>query len=249
MCWVPDIDNDGVDDVVVGIPLAGKPGAETCGRIDLLSGRDLAVIRSISGTQAGERFGSAIDSCNRYSAEIDRVLAIGSPGFNGTVKAAGLITIVALPNLQPITALGKELGGGGGINRPGSEFGASVRFLSDLNGDGVVEMAIGAPQGSLWMDHESGWCEVVSCMDSVRIDVLNWPGEEGTCPVFGSRLRVIPPLSSERGHGMLVVSAIGDMNYCGGVLLLSLDALQEKRDAYEAITATARFNGSHFQYK
>jgi hypothetical protein len=39
------------------------------------------------------------------------------------------------------------------------------------------------------------------------------------------------------------------MNYCGGVLLLSLDALQEKRDAYEAITATARFNGSHFQYK
>jgi hypothetical protein len=131
---VGDVTGDDVDDVLVGAPRAGVPGTLT-GRVSLRSGVDGAEWFSLEGAGPLDAFGTAVAGAGDLDGDGVPDLIIGSPA--GT-PPSGSVHVVS--------------GAGGGLllllegNVVGDRFGEAVAGVGDVDGDGVPDLAVGAPQ-------------------------------------------------------------------------------------------------------
>jgi hypothetical protein len=142
-----DLDANGIPDMAVGAPGHAPGGAVFFGTIT--SG---GLLPLYSSQIAGERMGASIDAAHDYDGDgvIDIVVgAPNRPGANGTqvgravvLSGARLASFAApyeLYTLQPTVS---------GVTPSTLHFGACVRASADLNGDGVGEILVGAPDFS-----------------------------------------------------------------------------------------------------
>jgi hypothetical protein len=137
-----DLDSDGRNDLAVGAPLfnatAMNAGQVTVYRSPL--GATPAVLVTLTGSQAFEGLGSALAGGGDLDADGYDDLVVGSPGRSGPHVDGGRVSVLhGGPRLDPAAATVID----GGAS--GARLGTAVAIAGDMNGDGVADLAAGAP--------------------------------------------------------------------------------------------------------
>lgn len=127
-----DLDGDGRADFAVGAPRGTPPS----GSVQLRSGRDGGLIRTLVGRAAGDQFGSALAGIGDLDGDGLAELAVGAPygdlgGTNG-----GELQVFSGADGSAILAI---------QGQAWDQLGRSVAMAGDLNGDGVPDIAVGVP--------------------------------------------------------------------------------------------------------
>jgi FG-GAP repeat/FG-GAP-like repeat len=191
---LPDIDGDGHADLVVGAPhvvLNGKPDA---GVVYVFSGADGQGIRAIAGPgpQPNQRFGASVALLGDVDGDGHPEVAVGAPGAVTSGRPeSGSVSIVS-------PARGRVLAVWRGVD--GEQLGAAVAAAGDLDGDGKIDLAVGAPEAHPGDRENAGRVLYLSGADTHFLGVL-----EGQSP--GDRL------------GQALASA-GDLNGDGTLKLI-----------------------------
>jgi len=128
------------------------------------------------------------------------------------------------------------------------EFGASVALLGDLNGDGIADLAVGAPgddgggaeRGCVWILFRSGDAGV-SSVQPIRAGEGGWTAALRDGDRFGSALAQVGDLNRD-GIPELAVGAPG--NGGGSVWILSLNAKGLVRSALRIGASAGGFQGA-----
>lgn len=227
---IGDLDGDGIVDLAVGAP--GDDGAGTSqGAVHVLLMNPNGTVKSqvelsnglgglANGTlNSNDRFGSALAALGDLDGDGVADLAVGAAGDQvGNSGAVYVLFMNTDGTVRSQTKIGNGLGGLlGGTLVADDRFGSSVSALDDLNGDGVIELAVGAP-GSDVVGADDGAIYVLFLDDDGTVNAQTKiadgigglangtlePGDE-----FGTGLVTVGDLDGD-GLGDLVVGAAGD---------------------------------------
>jgi len=127
-----DLDGDGADDFVVGVPPMRLHGQER-GRAVVCSGRTGRPIYDVTAEQNGVWFGGAVANAGDVNGDgVDDLLVGGNFG-----RAAGVVSVYDGRNGSLLASFGED--------DTEADFGANVTGLGDIDGDGLADIGIAAP--------------------------------------------------------------------------------------------------------
>jgi hypothetical protein len=143
------LDGDGIDDVLVGAPVAPAGAIGAAGRVAVLTGSaspphlvtNAALAWSSSVPTSGAQFGAAVAAADLTGDGFDEAVA-GAP-FQRTA-AGGFVEVFGTGLDRPGGLLASALDGGSGLTGT-AEFGAAL-VAADLDGDGDDEVLAGSPE-------------------------------------------------------------------------------------------------------
>lgn len=226
---IGDLDNDGAEDVVVGAHLDDDGGTNRgCVRILALNtnGTVKATIK-ISGTVGGlggvladnDRFGVSVAGLGDFNGDTFEDIAVGANLDNSGGNDRGAVYILflnATATVSSSTKFGSGVGGFTGVLDDSDSFGTSVANLGDLDGDGVLDLGVGAlldddggtDRGALWLCFLNSSGNVVAntkVSDTEGLFFGNLSDQDG----FG---RAVANVGDLNGNGFLeiFVGASGD---------------------------------------
>lgn len=228
-----DLDRDHVTDAAVGVPLEDLGGGNRGAVWVLFLKPDGTVKREVligtgsggfSGTLGGDHFGAALASVDDLDGDGLRELVVGAPLADGDLSNQGSVWVLFLDETgsvrfeQRIDALTP----GGPSLAIGAQFGSAIAPVGDLDGDGLLDLAVGAPfdastngaTGAVWLLHPG---PDGSVHGALRVNG-DTPGLEGLLQSgdrFGAALSPIGDLDGD-GLGELAVGAPGDDGVVGG---------------------------------
>jgi hypothetical protein len=173
-----DLDGDGLDDLVVGAPMASVEedgsGAAYIFYTPFRSDLDLSdADEVISGDATGDEFGLALTAVDDWDGDGGVDILLSAPGYGDDSGRAYLIQPMGLGDGVSASSLAYATFDGGD-----GRFGAAVFANGDLDGDGFTDVMIGAPDSDVedsaegrafmyWSDGASG-----SLVPDARVDGL-----------------------------------------------------------------------------
>ncbi|KAJ7314092.1 hypothetical protein JRQ81_006027 [Phrynocephalus forsythii] len=121
--------------------IAGAPRYQHVGRVLGFESQSRRVTASVWGKQVGSYYGAELSSVDLNADGNTDLILIGAPlYYNGT--HGGLVEVCSIRNMGGLTCLQKLHGiPGNGLGR----FGAVLCSLGDVSGDGLTDVAVGAP--------------------------------------------------------------------------------------------------------
>jgi hypothetical protein len=151
---IGDIDGDGSREIAIGAPGA-RSSTGGYGFVYIYSGMTLQNIASIIAPIPNARFGYKVGLLGDLDSDGKPEIYVTAPS-NGTSSFVGLVSVYSGTTALPLL---RTLGGA----MPGDAFGSSVAVLSDIDGDGAREFAIGADQlGNLTTTTGTGYVRAFS---------------------------------------------------------------------------------------
>lgn len=163
---VADLNGDGIDDLVIGLPFASPEGRPEAGLVAVIHGRkggfdpimDLASLDGdngfvVHGSRAGERLGWSLAALGDFSGSGMDHLAIGAPGHeNGLSSGAGAVFVLTDTQSYPASMSSDDLRHyqAWHVHAPigAGSFGFSVAGIGDFNADGLSDLAVGDPDAA-----------------------------------------------------------------------------------------------------
>jgi hypothetical protein len=228
-----DLDGNGVIDLAVGSIGDDDGGVDMKGAVWILFlNADGSVLREqkISDTQGnfqgvlggGDIFGFALGALGDVDGDGVVDLGVGAPKDDDGGVRKGAVWVLFL-NANGTVKGHKKISDVGGIYglQTTVEFGSAIAGLGDLDGDGVPDMAVGAPldhgagddQGAVWVNFLNPDASVKS---KVKINGLSgsFTGKLDDGDWFGMALATMPDLD---GNGMLELVAGARFDDDGGI--------------------------------
>lgn len=149
-----DVDADGVPDVLVGAPL----DESQAGAGYVFSGRDGHLLHRFVGTQPGRGYGRAAASAGDIDGDGHDDVMFGAPMTDvGTIIRAGSAFVYSGRD----GTLLLQFDGSGAEDLLGS----SLASVSDVNADGIPDLAVGAAGASLSNRSRTGYAHIYSGRD------------------------------------------------------------------------------------
>lgn len=132
-----DVDGDGVNDVVSGGTQAGLQAAGVgSGLARIYSGKTGAHIRTLIGEHTDDAFGFSVWSAGDIDKDGRGDIAVGAPGSDAHGDKSGRAYVFSGATGATLLTLDGQAAG--------DLFGTAVAGLSDLDGDGYPDLAVGA---------------------------------------------------------------------------------------------------------
>ena len=181
-----DVNGDGVDDVIIGAPNADNRGRGDSGSVYVVFGGsasavDLANLGQggfrIDGAAANDRVGSSVAGAGDVNGDGFADLLVGAPHAGNNSRTYSGSTYVVFGSsrfadvdLQALATQGFRIDGGA----PNEFSGSSVAGAEDLNGDGLDDAIIGAPNADGRGRSDSGSAYVVfGSVDPAPVDLAD----------------------------------------------------------------------------
>lgn len=162
VAWAGDVDGDGADDFIVGMPGASPNGLSLAGSAQVISGADGSQLLRFDGELAGGAAGISVDGGRDIDGDGVPDFLVGSPfatinGFidTGRVDCYSGATGALIHRFDGPQKYGK--------------WGVSVTFLDDLSGDGVPEIFAGAFQAPAGGVYDAGLALVLDGATGAQI--------------------------------------------------------------------------------
>jgi cysteine-rich repeat protein len=263
---VGDLDGNTVRDLIVGAARDGDGGvAAGAAWVLFMDASGMVVSEAkISATSgglggplgAGDQFGMAVAGIGDLDGDTVPDVVVGADGDDDGGPDRGAVYVLLLNADGSVKAEQKidstTVGLGGSIG-DGARFGSSITSLGDLDGDSVVDIAVGAPladgqgsaRGAVWILflNADGTLKSTSLLDD-STGALG--GSLSDLDLFGSSVAAFHDLDGD-GHQDLAVGAPGDSDNGtarGAIWVLNLDVtgsivgLQKINDGIGGFTAT-----------
>jgi len=223
-----DLDGDGRADLGVGGPSAADADGARVGGAWILSSASGKELQHWKGTDPRGGFGGVVAALGDLDGDGKSDLAVAAPGTEDQTRTiAGEVRVYS-------SATGKELRHWSG-SQPGELFGRMVVAAGDLDGDGVEDIAIGAP----WHRRESadrvGRVELRSGRSGAVLGELY--GDEADC-WFGWHIRRAPDPDGHGRPALLIDSLRHPIDGKPGVGALDLYVLRRASGAGDHGTIT-----------
>ena len=242
-CVLPDLDADGIDELVVGarsdhdaggfrgaiwvLTLDSSGDVSTAHKLNALTG-ELAEL-----LEDGDKFGCAVASPGDIDGDEVSDLAVGAAGDDDGGTDRGAVWILLLnadATLKDVRKLSALEGGFPGLLDDDDAFGSALTAPGDLDGDGVADLIVGAPgdddggtnRGALWLVTllpEGG----VKAAHKLSSTAGGFPATLKDGDAFGASVAVI----SDEDPLLLAAGATGDDAFApegGAVWLMRMQA-------------------------
>jgi hypothetical protein len=225
---VDDLDGDGRADLAVGGPLAANADGARVGGAWVLSSASGKELHHWKGADPRGGFGGVVAALGDLDGDGKGEIGVAAPATEDQTRT--------LPGELHIYsgATGKELRHWSG-RQPGEEFGRMVVDAGDLDGDGVEDIAIGAPWHRRGTADRVGRVELRSGRTGAVLAELF--GDEADC-WFGWHIRRAPDPDG-RGRPTLLISSLRHpVDGKVGVGVLDLYVLRPAKGARDHGTIT-----------
>jgi hypothetical protein len=192
-----DLDGDGRPDLAAGAPFAKDAAGAKLGRVWALSSASGRALHDWAGTDSRGGFGEVVAAAGDLDGDGTGDIAVAAPATEDPARTLpGEVWVYS-------GASGKELRHWAG-KQPGAEYGRMVVGAGDLDGDGVEDLAIGAPWHRRGAADRVGRVELRSGRTGNVLAELF--GDEADC-WFGWHIRRAPD-PDHRGRPALLIGSL-----------------------------------------
>lgn len=165
-----DIDNDGTDDILIGVPGFDMNGINDRGRVFVYSGDDGSLLKVMNGAGEGDELGGAVDGIGDINGDGYDDFIAGAPHYDGAAgNWCGAVYVVSGRNFSIITTIEGEDAYG--------QFGHALAGVGDTNLDSVPDFCIGAYYLTVKEVGDAGRVYVYSGSDMALLDSVTGDGK------------------------------------------------------------------------